>query len=32
MSAEMITIIGVGIALAGLFQVGINRLEDSSLT
>ena len=28
MSAEMITIIGVGIALAGLFQVRINRLED----
>ena len=28
MSAEMITIIAVGIALAGLFQVRINRLED----
>lgn len=28
MSAEMITIIGVGIALAGLFQVRINHLEN----
>ena len=28
MSAEMITIIGVGIALASLFQVRINHLEN----